>query len=93
MAINNIYKIRDSSTNTTKYKTEEIHKCFEMYYKNLYSQPDINNRNQIDLLLDSLNLPRVTDDHNSTLTKEILTEEINSAISKLKTNKSPGPEF
>ena len=92
MAINDIYKIRDSFTNLTKYKTQEIHKCFELYYKNLYSQPDIDNKNQILSLLDSLNLPRVTDDHNLALTKEISIEEINSAISKLKTNKAPGTD-
>lgn len=36
MANNNIYKIRDSLTNSIKYKTEEKHKCFETYYKKLY---------------------------------------------------------
>lgn len=91
-ANNNIYKIRDSLTNSIQYKTEEIHKCFETYYKNLYSQPKINNENQIPLLLNSLNLPRVTEDQNSALIKEITTEEINSAISKLKTNRAPGTD-
>ncbi len=92
MAINNIYKIRDSTTNVPKYKTEEIHKCFETYYKNLYSQPKINNKQQITTWLNSLNLPRVTEDQNSALTKEITAEEINSAISKLKPNKAPGTD-
>lgn len=69
MVINNIYKIRDSLTNSIKYKTEEIHKCFETYYKNLYSQPNINNKNQI-FLLDSLKLPRVTEDQQKKLSQQ-----------------------
>ena len=92
MANNNIYKIRDPFTNSTKYMTEEIHNCFGMYYKNLYSQPDINNKNQILSLLDSLSLLRVSEDQNSNLTKEISAEEVYSAISKMKTNKAPGTD-
>ena len=71
---------RGSATNLPKYKTEEIHTCFETYYKNLYSQPKINNKHQIATWLDSLNLHRVAEDQNSALTKEITAEEINSAI-------------
>ena len=65
MANHNIYKITDSATNLPKYKTEKIHKCFESYYKNLYSQPKINNKHQIATWLDSLNLHKVTEAQNS----------------------------
>ena len=47
MASNNIYKIRDSFTNSTKYKTEKIHACLETYYRNVYSQPKMNDKDQI----------------------------------------------
>ena len=92
MTNNNIYKIRDSATNLPKYKTEEIHECFESYYKNIYSQPKINNKHKIATWLDSLNLPKVTEAQNSALTKEITAEEISSAISKLKINRAPGTD-
>uniref|UniRef100_A0A3P9MWT0 Reverse transcriptase domain-containing protein n=1 Tax=Poecilia reticulata TaxID=8081 RepID=A0A3P9MWT0_POERE len=88
---NNIFKIRDSS-NLIKYKTEEIQNCFENYYKKLYSQAEINNDNQIHALLESLNLPRITEDQNRILTKEITEEEIDSEISRLKPNKAPGTD-
>lgn len=89
---NNIYKIRDSHTKSTIYKTEDIHNCFETYYKKLYAQPMVNNKVQMDLLLESLNLQRVTEEQNMALTAEITAEEINTAISKLKANKSPGTD-
>lgn len=43
-AKNNIYKIRDPHTRSTVDKTEEIQKCFEAYYKNLYAQPKASNK-------------------------------------------------
>lgn len=55
-ANNSIYKIRDSHTKSTIYKTEDIHNCFETYYKKLYAQLMVNNKVQMDLLLESLNL-------------------------------------
>lgn len=63
-ANNSIYKIRDSHTKSTIYKTEDIHNCFETYYKKLYAQPMVNNKVQMDLLLESLNLQRVTEEQN-----------------------------
>lgn len=43
-AKNNIYKIRDPHTRSTVDKTEEIQRCFETYYKNLYAQPKASNK-------------------------------------------------
>lgn len=53
---------------------------------------ETNNKNQMHTLLESLNLPRITEDQNRIPTKEITEEEINSEISKLKTNKAPGTD-
>lgn len=92
MSLNSIYKMKDPETNAPKYKTEEIQKCFEAYYKNLYSQPKIDNKQGLNTRLNSFNLPRVTEVQNLALTKEITMEEVNSAISKLKTNKVPGTD-
>lgn len=92
MSLNSIYKIKDPETKAPKYKTEEIQKCFEAYYKNLYSQPKIDNKQGLNTRLNSFNLPRVTEVQNIALTKEITMEEVNSAISKLKTNEVPGTD-
>lgn len=91
-AKNSIYKIRDSHTKTIMYKTEDIHNCFESYYKKLYAQPMLNNKDKMELFLEGLNLPNVTEEQNRGLTAEITNEEINTAISKLKANKSPGTD-
>lgn len=37
-AKNNIYGIRDPKNKKIKYKTEDIQKCFEIYYTTLYAQ-------------------------------------------------------
>uniref|UniRef100_A0A3B3B8H2 Reverse transcriptase domain-containing protein n=1 Tax=Oryzias melastigma TaxID=30732 RepID=A0A3B3B8H2_ORYME len=89
---NNIYKIKNPVTKTLVYKTGEIQKCFETYYKNLYSQPILNDIPKIVNFLKNINLPKVTDEQNAMLTAEITTEEIHLAISKLKANKSPGTD-
>lgn len=88
-AKNNIYKIRDPLTRITVDKTEEIQKCFEAYYKNLYAQPKACNKSHMETVLDNLNLPRVTENQNEALAAEITDEKISKAISKLKANKSP----
>lgn len=90
-ARNNIYGIRDPKNNV-KYKTEDIQKCFELYYTKLYAQPAKDDNDQIKLFLDKLNLPKVTDEQNDFLVSEITSQEINLAISKLKANKSPGAD-
>lgn len=45
-----------------------------------------------DNLLNSLNLPTITEDQNAALVAKITTEELEHAISKLKTGKSPGSD-
>lgn len=91
-ARSNIYKIRDFHNKTIRYKTEDIQKCFELYYKQLYDQPFIDNKTDIEAFLDTLSLPKVTEEQNSCLISEITAQEIRSAISKLKVNKSPGAD-
>lgn len=50
-AKNSVYTLRDPYTRRTVDKTEEIQKCFEAYYKNLYAQPKASNKAQMDSFL------------------------------------------
>lgn len=87
-----IFGIRDPYNGTVRYKTEDIQKCFELYYTKLYDQSINNGDAEIDSFLAKLNLPKVTDKQNEQLISEITSKEINLAISKLKTNKTPGAD-
>lgn len=57
-----IHKIRDPTTNVIETSLENIQKCFENYYKALYSQTQMKNDDQIDALLSTIHLPTVTDE-------------------------------
>lgn len=87
-----VYKIKDPQTDLMMHRTEEIHKCFKDYYTKLYSQINDCNESQIDDFLFGLNLPQIGEEQNNQIVSEITQEEINTAISKLKNNKSPGAD-
>lgn len=89
---NTIYKIRDLNSKNIQHKQNEIQKTFKKYYKLLYTQPRLENEQLIGQFLDSLNLPVMTEEQNQTLITEISEIELNNAISRLKANKSPGPD-
>lgn len=89
---NTIYKIRDPLSKALLYKQHEIQTAFQNYYKQLYSQPQLLDEQQIEQFLSFLNLPTLSEDKNKQLKAEITKEELNSAISRLKSNKSPGPD-
>lgn len=65
---------------------------FQNYYKQRYTQPPLKDDQRIEQFLTPLNLATLSEDQNTKLTAEITKEELNSAISRLKTNKSPGPD-
>lgn len=81
---NTIYKIRDPHSKALLHKQYEIQMAFQNYYKQLYSQPQLLDEQQIEQFLTSLNLPTLSEDKNRKLTAEITKEELNSAISRLK---------
>uniref|UniRef100_A0A669BP42 Reverse transcriptase domain-containing protein n=1 Tax=Oreochromis niloticus TaxID=8128 RepID=A0A669BP42_ORENI len=88
---NTIYKIKDPQTNNIVYKLEDIQLAFLKFYKELYTQPRVDVTGMISFL-DSLCLPKLNENQNITLIKDISEIEIKKAISKLKPNKSPGPD-
>lgn len=75
-----------------KTKLERIQECFEIFYRDLYSQPDAAGEDRIDAFLNNLDLPSLSDVENENLTKPISTEEINAAITRLKLGKAVGPD-
>lgn len=87
-----IYKTRDPITNTIQTKQENIQDVFERFYKKLYSKIPEDRHQEIDCFLDALELPILTDEKNKTLIAEITAYEVKGAITKLKSNKSPGPD-
>lgn len=83
------YKIKDPITNKISTKLKKIHSSFEKYYTNVFTHSGETSVQKTEQFLNSLDLPTLGEIHN-TLTSEITDLEINSAISALKRNKSPG---
>lgn len=91
-AESSIFKIRDPKTKNILLEPIEIRRCFKDYYADLYSQPQVDNDDRLISILQLLELPSVSEDQNSNLKLPISTEEITSAIGRLKANKSPGAD-
>lgn len=89
---NSIHKIRDPLSNSLKYEPEEIHKIFKNYYETLYSQPEKADEEKIKQFLISLDLPSKGSEQNSYLTAPFTKDDLDKAIDRLATNKSPGSD-
>lgn len=63
-----IYQIKDPKTNILETKLEDIQKCFETFFRELYSQPNATEENCIDAFLSSLELPSLPVSQNEFLT-------------------------
>ncbi len=87
-----INKIRCPQTKKIQYRLDQIQQSFENYYKELYSQPKLDNEEGMMSFLDSLNLPTITEGQNKALTANITEKEVKAAISRLKPHKSPGSD-
>lgn len=85
-----IHKIKNPISQKIETKPEEIEKIFREYYQKLYSQDETVNKWYIRNFLYSLDLPSIGEIQNKTITKEISLEELNKALGKMKTNKTPG---
>lgn len=91
-ADNTISKIRNPDSGAIEHRQGKIQQCFEKFYQTLYSQQHIDNSSHIDTFLAALDLPTISAEENQQLAAAITTDEINAAISRLKANKSPGPD-
>lgn len=91
-ADNSIYKICNPQTKVIQHGIADIQRSFVVFYKELYSQPHVDNDLQIEAFLNSLNIPTITEEQNGGLISEITAEELNAAITMLKANKSPGTD-
>uniref|UniRef100_A0AAQ5YGG3 Reverse transcriptase domain-containing protein n=1 Tax=Amphiprion ocellaris TaxID=80972 RepID=A0AAQ5YGG3_AMPOC len=89
---NTIYKIKNPRTGQIEESREKIKECFEMFYRDLYKQPEAASEQRIEKFLNGLELSKVKDFQNEILTKPITIKEVNVAISKLKLGKSPGSD-
>lgn len=87
-----MHKTKDPITKQEKHNFQEIHSCFEKYYKNLYSQMTPGRDKSPEYLLASLNIPTITEDQNRVLMANVSVGKLQKAISRLKANKSPGPD-
>lgn len=92
LAERSIHKIKDPQTDTMSHELEDIQNIFESYYNNLYSQPQAAELVTVSDFLSSLDLPSVGTEQNKIMTQDITDEEINRAISRLKTGKMPGAD-
>lgn len=89
---NTVYKIRDPTSKKITYELEGIQKAFERFYQSLYTQSTPFDSLKVEEFLGGLDLPSLGKLHNDNLTKEISIEEIDRAISSLKSCKSPGTD-
>ena len=61
------------------------------YYKQLYANK-MDNLEEMDKLLESYNLPRLNQEEIENMNRRITSNEIETVIKNLPTNKSPGPD-
>ena len=55
---------------------EEIERTFQRYYEELYTQPESAQREEIKSFLNTLDLPKIGQTQNDTLTRDISIEEV-----------------
>lgn len=87
-----IHKIKNPLNDQIEIEQEKIQQCFLDYYKTLYSQPHIDNNQDINTFLSELELPTVTEEQNKKLLSTITKEEIQLAIKRLKGGKMAGAD-
>lgn len=79
-------------TKKIQHRSEHIQKSLENYYREIYSQPKLDNEDEMKIFLESLNLPTITQEQNKDLIVDITEIEVKAAISRLKPHKSPGSD-
>ena len=71
--------------------TTEIQSIIRDYYKQLYASK-MDNLEEMDKLLERYNLPRLNQEEIDNMNRPITSNEIETEIKNLPTNKSPGPD-
>lgn len=82
-------RLRILKLDKLKIQGKKIKQCFEMFYRELYTQPAAASEECITEFLNSLKLLEVKGFQNEMLIKPITIKEVNVVISKLKSAKSP----
>lgn len=70
------HKSKDPITKQMKHEFQDIHSCFEKYYKNLYARMACKGDTSPESLLASLNLPTITEDRNKALLANVTIGEL-----------------
>ena len=71
--------------------TAEIQSTLRNYYKQLYANK-MDNLEKMDKFLEKYNLPRLNQEETENINRPITSNEIETVIKNLPTNKSPGPD-
>lgn len=87
-----MYKIRDSSANKLTLDSETIQTIFKSCYEMLSTPPTHSYVTIIQSYLLKLDLPTVDTNLSQALTSATSKNELDNAVSKLKTNRSPGSD-
>ena len=85
-----INKIRNGK-GEVKADTTEIQSILRDYYKQLYANK-VDNLEEMDKFLERYNLPRVNQEEIENMNSPVTSNEIETVIKNLPTNKSPGPD-
>ena len=85
-----INKIRNEKGEVTR-DTTEIQSILRDYYKQLYANKT-DNLEEMDKFLERHNLPRLNKEEIENMNRPITSNEIETVIKNLPTNKSPGPD-
>ena len=85
-----INKIRNEKEEITT-DTAEIQRIIRDYYKQLYVNK-MDNHKGMDKFLERYNFPRLNQEELENITRPITSNEIETVIKNLPTNKSPGPD-
>ena len=85
-----INKFRNEKGEVTT-DTAEIQSILRDYYKQLYANK-MDNLEEMDKLLERYNLPRLNQEGKENMNRSITSNEIETMITNLPTNKSPGPD-
>lgn len=87
-----VHKILDPDSGQILNNLDEIDTAFQTYYEALHRQSKKESKENIKSLLSSLDLPSIGDHQSKNLIAQITKKELDTALNKLKNNKTPGSD-